>query len=184
MRWAIPLLTLIPALLCAETLESKLQHRLLTPCCYRETLDHHTSEAAAEMKAEIHRMIAAGRTEREIIESYKSRYGARILAEPEGAAWWIGTMTPLIAFALGTGVLVRLICKWSRASGAISGSIALLACLMLYSGCDRTSHPSAAMAKRYQLYGQVVRLDPEAQTAVIKHHKIEGWMEAMTMEFR
>ena len=37
--------------------------------------------------------------------------------------------------------------------------------------------------KEYQLEGQVLRLDPQVRTAVIKHGKIGDWMEAMTMEF-
>ena len=118
MRWVIPLLTLIQAGLCAEAsssvLESKLQHRLLAPCCYRETLDHHTSEAAAQMKTEIHSMVLAGQSEREIVGFYKSRYGARILAEPEGTVWWVGTMTPLVVLIAGASLLIWLIRKWSQ----------------------------------------------------------------------
>ncbi|MCS7043675.1 MAG: copper-binding protein [Bryobacteraceae bacterium] len=37
--------------------------------------------------------------------------------------------------------------------------------------------------QRYQLRGKVLRLRPEARIASIDHEKIEGWMEAMTMEF-
>ncbi|MFZ5927748.1 MAG: copper-binding protein [Acidobacteriota bacterium] len=37
--------------------------------------------------------------------------------------------------------------------------------------------------QRYQLRGRVLRLRPEARIASIAHEKIEGWMEAMTMEF-
>lgn len=37
--------------------------------------------------------------------------------------------------------------------------------------------------KRYQLNGVVVSLDQKARTATIKHERIDGWMEAMTMEF-
>lgn len=40
-----------------------------------------------------------------------------------------------------------------------------------------------ATEKKYQLKGVIVRLDPKLQTATIKHGPIEGWMEAMTMEF-
>lgn len=36
---------------------------------------------------------------------------------------------------------------------------------------------------RYKIHGQIVRLRPENRIAVVKHEKIEGWMEAMTMEF-
>lgn len=41
----------------------------------------------------------------------------------------------------------------------------------------------AGPAKEYKLDGFVLRLDPQVRTVVIKHQKIEGWMEAMTMEF-
>jgi len=37
--------------------------------------------------------------------------------------------------------------------------------------------------KRYTLTGDVVSLDPQGQAASIKGDKIEGWMEAMTMEY-
>jgi protein SCO1/2 len=37
--------------------------------------------------------------------------------------------------------------------------------------------------QRYAMRGEVLRLRPENRVAVIRHEKIEGWMEAMTMEF-
>lgn len=37
--------------------------------------------------------------------------------------------------------------------------------------------------REYSIRGVIVRVDSDHQTAVIKHEKIEGWMEAMTMEF-
>jgi protein SCO1/2 len=37
--------------------------------------------------------------------------------------------------------------------------------------------------KRFKLVGEVVRLNEKNKTALIKHEKIEGWMDAMTMEF-
>lgn len=49
---------------------------------------------------------------------------------------------------------------------------------LLLSGCSKP-----APERRYSLRGVVVSLDPKAQSATIKHEKIEGWMEAMTMEF-
>ena len=109
-------------LLVAETLttgpeERTLQSELVAPCCYRETVDRHESDAAVRMRAEIHTMVIGGRSEREILEYYNARYGSRILAEPEGLAWWIGTSVPLVAFALGIGLVLRLIWKWSSARG-------------------------------------------------------------------
>lgn len=31
--------------------------------------------------------------------------------------------------------------------------------------------------------GEIVSMDAKSQTATVKHGKIEGWMEAMTMEY-
>jgi Cu/Ag efflux protein CusF len=53
-----------------------------------------------------------------------------------------------------------------------------LASLALLAACG-TKPPE----KRYTLRGDVVSLDPKTQSANIKGDKIEGWMEAMTMEY-
>jgi len=37
--------------------------------------------------------------------------------------------------------------------------------------------------QHYRIHGTILRLRNENRIAVIKHEKIEGWMEAMTMEF-
>ena len=52
---------------------------------------------------------------------------------------------------------------------------------LLLSGCQRD--PAPKPVAEYQLRGEVVGLDPAAQLATVKHDKIEGWMEAMTMEY-
>jgi Cu/Ag efflux protein CusF len=40
-----------------------------------------------------------------------------------------------------------------------------------------------APVRKYPLRGHVIRLDIHRQIATVKHEKIEGWMEAMTMDF-
>ena len=52
---------------------------------------------------------------------------------------------------------------------------------LLLAGCQR--NPAAQPAKEYQMQGEVVALDPAAHLATVKAGKIEGWMEAMTMEY-
>ncbi len=37
--------------------------------------------------------------------------------------------------------------------------------------------------KQYAMRGEVLRLRAGNRIAVVKHEKIEGWMEAMTMDF-
>ena len=52
---------------------------------------------------------------------------------------------------------------------------------LLLAGCQR--NPAAQPAKEYQMQGEVVSLDPAAHLVTVKAGKIEGWMEAMTMEY-
>ncbi len=57
-------------------------------------------------------------------------------------------------------------------------------CIFLFSACktDTNSNVSAT-AKRYPIKGKVVSVDRAAKKAKIDHEKIEGYMEAMTMDF-
>jgi Cu/Ag efflux protein CusF len=51
---------------------------------------------------------------------------------------------------------------------------------LLAAGCARK--PDGPL-ERYPLKGEIVRLDARSKVATIKHEKIEGFMEAMTMDF-
>jgi protein SCO1/2 len=64
-----------------------------------------------------------------------------------------------------------------------SALIVITSALLTLSGCSSDKKGNAAAVKRYPVRGEVVRLEPQRDIAVIKHEKIEGWMEAMTMEF-
>lgn len=57
--------------------------------------------------------------------------------------------------------------------------VILAAVAILLAGCGAKQEP----ATRYPMQGEVRALDPTSKTANIKAGKIEGWMEAMTMEF-
>src|ERR1700688_4639428 len=52
---------------------------------------------------------------------------------------------------------------------------------LLLAGCER--NPASKPLQEYQMRGEVVSLDPTSQTATVKSGKIEGWMDAMTMEY-
>ena len=63
---------------------------------------------------------------------------------------------------------------------------AILTAAALLAGCaskKETGFDYGEATKRYAMKGEVLRLKPESRVAVIKHDNIEGWMEAMTMEF-
>lgn len=62
----------------------KIEDSLLSPCCYGGQVSTHTSDVAAQMRAEITQMVLDGRSDREIRDYYVRLYGQRVLAEPEG----------------------------------------------------------------------------------------------------
>ena len=49
-----------------------------------------------------------------------------------------------------------------------------------FAGC---SHKPDAPVRTCEVRGEVIRLDPQVRTAVVKHEQICDWMEPMTMEF-
>jgi len=58
----------------------------------------------------------------------------------------------------------------------------LLSTLALFGillGCAKAPPPP----KEYVLKGEILKLDPAGQLATVKGEKIEGWMDAMTMEY-
>jgi Cu/Ag efflux protein CusF len=66
-----------------------------------------------------------------------------------------------------------------RTFAASAGALALAAC----GSKEEPSFDYGVAKEHYVIKGVVVRLKPEDRVAVIKHEKIDGWMEAMTMEF-
>jgi protein SCO1/2 len=61
----------------------------------------------------------------------------------------------------------------------ISLNLALAAAL-LTAGCGVSSVPGIS---KHHIHGVIQSLDAKDHTATIRHHKIEGFMDAMTMEF-
>jgi Cu/Ag efflux protein CusF len=62
----------------------------------------------------------------------------------------------------------------------MKAAVAIILVLLLTS-CQR--NPAPQPVKEYQMNGEVVSMDAKSQTATVKHGKIDGWMEAMTMEY-
>jgi cytochrome c-type biogenesis protein CcmH len=92
----------------------RLENALLAPCCYSEPVARHNSSAAAEVRADIAAQIAAGKTDREILDSYIAQYGQRILVEPEGAKWWWMHVVPVVMVLAGLIFVIWLLARWRR----------------------------------------------------------------------
>jgi len=96
----------------------RIEERFIAPCCWSETVAVHRSETAAQMRAEIERLVEEGRTEDEIVARYVSEYGERILLVPRGgkSAWL--TVLPFVALAAGAAFLVRYLARFRSSSSA------------------------------------------------------------------
>lgn len=109
----LPLLLLLTPVFAADSSDPqrvrRLQDSLLAPCCWSETVSVHRSEVALEMRLEVEKFVAGGKSDREILDHYKGIHGARILIEPEGQARWWVYFIPTLAAIAGLGLVVWII---------------------------------------------------------------------------
>lgn len=85
--------------------------KFMAPCCWRENLLVHASPLADELRAEIRKQIAAGKSDEQIKSEFLSRYTSRILAMPEGVkATWL-SWTPWILLMSGAGAVAAFISR-------------------------------------------------------------------------
>jgi len=90
-----------------------LEDALLAPCCYREPVSRHQSEEAVALRAEITKWVTEGKSDREILDYCKARYGLAVLAEPDGRASQIVYGIPIIVLFSAAVGLIWLIRKWA-----------------------------------------------------------------------
>lgn len=76
--------------------------RLRCPTCVAESADDSTSPVAAGMRAEIHRQLAAGRSEDQVVGWFRARYGPDIVLVPDRhGLGWVLWVAPPVALAVG-----------------------------------------------------------------------------------
>jgi cytochrome c-type biogenesis protein CcmH/NrfF len=90
----------------------RLENRVLAPCCYTEPVSRHQSEIAVKMRIEIAKWVAAGKTDREILDAYVERYGAKVLIDPRTAPAWWAPWIPWLTLITGTVLLLRFLKRW------------------------------------------------------------------------
>ncbi len=118
----IPLL--VVALFAGSTAESpnaridRIERSMYAPCCYQETVRNHRSEVALQMKAEIARMVSEGKSDEQIFDFYKRRYGQRIMLEPEGRAAQVAVIVPVLFMIFGLILLAYFVRRWTAAAPA------------------------------------------------------------------
>ena len=109
---------LVPSLVRAETAEQpqvrieRLEHAVLAPCCYTESVAVHQSEIAVKMRLEIAKWVEMGKSDREILDTYVGLYGSKVLVDPRTIPAWWTPWVPWTALALGTVLLIWLLKRW------------------------------------------------------------------------
>jgi cytochrome c-type biogenesis protein CcmH len=114
----------VPASAAGEDLQeyvegaSRLEGRIMAPCCWNQTIDIHGSEPAYELRREIRRRLKAGESPDTIEASFVQRFGPKILAVPDSSP--LGSLATVLALTFGgAGVAGYFMLKrWSRAGKA------------------------------------------------------------------
>jgi cytochrome c-type biogenesis protein CcmF len=109
--------------------EKKLQYELICMCgtCGRKRIGECTCPVAADMRAEVAKLAAAGKTHDEIIDYYVTKYGSQEpLASPidkgfNRLAW----LLPYVVGAVGVLVFGGVALRWSRRTASTSAGTAL-----------------------------------------------------------
>jgi cytochrome c-type biogenesis protein CcmH len=100
---------------------SRLEGRIMAPCCWNQTIDIHGSEPSYQLRREIRRRLKAGEAADAIEASFVERYGSKILAVPDSSP--LGGLATLLALAFG-GVGVAgyfMLKRWSRVGKPAAG---------------------------------------------------------------
>ena len=98
----------------------KLYGQFIAPCCWAENLLVHSAPIADQMRAEIKRMAAAGKTDEEIKAVYIERYTIRILSMPEGVRGQWLSWTPIAAIVAGLAATILAIRRFRQVPPAQS----------------------------------------------------------------
>lgn len=107
-----------------EALAVDLESKLIAPCCWVQTVDQHQSEAADQVKAQIRMLVAQGKGENEILDTFVAQYGDKILASPRARGFnAIVYVLPLLVFLVAASAVTVLAMRWRRRPAPVAPSV-------------------------------------------------------------
>jgi len=84
---------------------------LVAPCCFSQQVSVHQSDAAQQVKQDVRRRLAAGETQRQIVDAYVATYGKHILAEPRAEGFDLMLYATPFLMLLASVALIPLIIR-------------------------------------------------------------------------
>lgn len=114
-------LALLPLLAFAQMAEqpqarvARLEHAVLAPCCYTESVAIHQSEIAVKMRLEIAKSVAVGKSDQEILDTYAGLYGSKVLVDPRTMPRGLAPFFPWLVLVLGVFLVAWLLKRWRAA---------------------------------------------------------------------
>ncbi len=100
----------------------EIEAKVIAPCCWSQQVSVHQSPAADEMKRDIRKQLAEGRTRQQILDAYIAQYGEQILAEPPARGF---TRTlyvlPVLLLVLSAVVLSVVVKRMARQPAVAGG---------------------------------------------------------------
>ncbi|GAB4254722.1 MAG: hypothetical protein Kow00109_30030 [Acidobacteriota bacterium] len=95
-----------------------IENLLIAPCCWRQPVAVHYSQAADDVRAEIRQLLAQGLTRQEILDHFVAEYGPQILAKPKAEGFGATAYYLPVLFLLAGGGVALLVIRRLRPSPA------------------------------------------------------------------
>jgi cytochrome c-type biogenesis protein CcmH/NrfF len=100
-----------------EQQAKKLETMIIAPCCWSQQVSVHSSPASDEIKTNIRKLLADGKTQQQILDAYVAEYGDRILAEPPARGFSAALYVLPWIFIAGSLGLVVVVIRRLRSPG-------------------------------------------------------------------
>jgi cytochrome c-type biogenesis protein CcmH len=101
-----------------ESLASRIDGKLIAPCCYTQTIAVHDSQKAQELKMQVRLLIAQGNDEKQILNTFVAQYGEKILAAPRASGFnWLAYLFPMLVVLVAMAGVAMLVLRWRDGRG-------------------------------------------------------------------
>lgn len=88
-----------------EAEAKELEGMIIAPCCWTQPVADHYSGISWEIREEVRKMLAEGKSRQEVLDHYVAEYGRRILAAPERSGFdSLAYYLPVVFLIAGAGL--------------------------------------------------------------------------------